>query len=103
MGNNNGGNNGSRKQWPLKSNDFEALKKSANKYSILEDLPEDDPVEIDTLKGRMIKEDRVKEADMTNQQRMEDNNLEEDIMDSEIELEVNVIANEIAGKGSNIL
>ncbi|GKA78680.1 hypothetical protein Tco_0785217 [Tanacetum coccineum] len=84
---------------------YKAMKKSANKYSILEDLPEDDPVEIDTLKGRMEKwkEDRVKEADMSNQQTMEDGNLEEDIVKSENELEENVIANEIAGRGSNIL
>ncbi|GKC58902.1 RNA-directed DNA polymerase, eukaryota, reverse transcriptase zinc-binding domain protein [Tanacetum coccineum] len=91
MENNNGGYNGSRKQWPLQSNEFKAKKKSANKYSILEDLPEDDPVEIDTLKGRMEKwkEDRVKEADMSNQQTMEDGNLEEDIVKSENELEEN--------------
>nr|GEW18270.1 hypothetical protein [Tanacetum cinerariifolium] len=33
-----------RKQWPIKNKEFEAVKKTANKYSILESLPDDDPM-----------------------------------------------------------
>ncbi|GJZ96178.1 RNA-directed DNA polymerase, eukaryota, reverse transcriptase zinc-binding domain protein, partial [Tanacetum coccineum] len=45
---------GNKKQWPLKQNEFKAMKKTANKFSILQSLPDDNPVEINTLKDRMI-------------------------------------------------
>ncbi|GKC73630.1 RNA-directed DNA polymerase, eukaryota, reverse transcriptase zinc-binding domain protein, partial [Tanacetum coccineum] len=47
-------NNATRKQWPINNMEFEAMKKTANKYSILESLPDDDPVEIRILKDGMI-------------------------------------------------
>ncbi|GJR46911.1 hypothetical protein Tco_1315014 [Tanacetum coccineum] len=47
-------NNVARKQWPIKNKEFEAMKNTTNKYSILENLPDDDPVEIRVLKDRMI-------------------------------------------------
>ncbi|GJS17916.1 RNA-directed DNA polymerase, eukaryota, reverse transcriptase zinc-binding domain protein [Tanacetum coccineum] len=45
---------GNKKQWPLKQNEFEAMKKIANKFSILQSLLDDNLVEINTLKDRMI-------------------------------------------------
>ncbi|GJY18324.1 hypothetical protein Tco_0389815 [Tanacetum coccineum] len=45
---------GNKKQWPLKQNEFEAMKKTANKFRILQSLPDDNPVEINTFKDRMI-------------------------------------------------
>ncbi|GJT55893.1 hypothetical protein Tco_0990947 [Tanacetum coccineum] len=50
---NEGNGNDVRKQWPLKK-EFEAMKRTANKFSILETLPDDDPVKIRILKDRMI-------------------------------------------------
>ncbi|GJS99851.1 RNA-directed DNA polymerase, eukaryota, reverse transcriptase zinc-binding domain protein [Tanacetum coccineum] len=42
------------KRWPLKDTEMGELRKSANKYSLLDSLPEDDDQEIRILKDRMI-------------------------------------------------
>ncbi|GKD36245.1 RNA-directed DNA polymerase, eukaryota, reverse transcriptase zinc-binding domain protein [Tanacetum coccineum] len=51
---NSGKNEGNKKQWPLKHNEFEAMKKTANKFTILQILPDDNPMELNTLKDKMI-------------------------------------------------
>ncbi|GJV59382.1 hypothetical protein Tco_1465482 [Tanacetum coccineum] len=42
------------KSWPLKDKEMEELRKSANKYSVLDSLPEDDDQKMRILKYRMI-------------------------------------------------
>ncbi|GJW84566.1 RNA-directed DNA polymerase, eukaryota, reverse transcriptase zinc-binding domain protein [Tanacetum coccineum] len=131
---NEGTSNENRKQWPLQSNDFEAMKKSANKYSVLEDLPKDNHVELKMLKDRMIvgkflnmkfqpsvqevknwskdmieyfknkwEEDRKKESDQNKKQTQKDGEVDKDIIESDSELEENVLANEIEGRGSHMI
>ncbi|GJY96028.1 hypothetical protein Tco_0512389, partial [Tanacetum coccineum] len=89
---NEGNNNDGRKQRLLKNKEFEEMKRTANKFSILETLPDDDLVEIRILKDRMIEKWKDDE-----------DNVVEDIVEEVNELERNVIANEIVGRGSNIL
>ncbi|GJY63014.1 RNA-directed DNA polymerase, eukaryota, reverse transcriptase zinc-binding domain protein [Tanacetum coccineum] len=107
-------------KWELNNKEFQAMKKSANKYSILNSLPEDDLVELDMLKGRMIADQYLNKKvqpskeeiskwslDMVGYFKMKWNEarikgwVEEDILsDNEVE---NVIANEIGGRGNNLV
>ncbi|GJR19679.1 hypothetical protein Tco_0968206 [Tanacetum coccineum] len=68
------------------------MKKSANRYSILNTLPEDDVTKIRILKDRII--EKWKENDDI---------IEEDVIEEVCELEKNVSANEIVGRGKNVL
>lgn len=45
-------NNENKKQWKMNEKDMEALKKSANKYSVLNDIPDDETQDLSMLKGR---------------------------------------------------
>ncbi|GKF84590.1 hypothetical protein Tco_0249488, partial [Tanacetum coccineum] len=89
---------GIKKQCPINNKEFEAMKKTANKYFILESLPEDDPVEIRILKDRMIGKVRDKDNDSSENEEEED-----DIMEELNELEGNVLDNEISGRDNSIL
>nr|GEV37364.1 RNA-directed DNA polymerase, eukaryota, reverse transcriptase zinc-binding domain protein [Tanacetum cinerariifolium] len=108
---------------------FESMEKTANKYSILESLPEDDPVEIRILKDRMIVDqyinkktqpsvqevknwsqymigyfkeqwEKVRDKDKDSSENEEE---EDDIMEELNELEGNVLANEITARDNSIL
>ncbi|GKC10678.1 RNA-directed DNA polymerase, eukaryota, reverse transcriptase zinc-binding domain protein, partial [Tanacetum coccineum] len=112
-------NEGNKGKWELNNKEFQAMKKSANKYSILNSLLEDDPVELDMLKGRMIADQYLNKKvqpskeeiskwslDMVGYFKMKWNEarikgwVEEDILsDNEVE---NVIANEIAKKVKDV-
>nr|GEX26132.1 hypothetical protein [Tanacetum cinerariifolium]GEX28658.1 hypothetical protein [Tanacetum cinerariifolium] len=70
-------NAGNRKQWLLQHKEFEAIKKTINKFSILETIPKDDPMEMNMLKDMMIEEDRKKEAE-ENTQKVDNIGSEED-------------------------
>ncbi|GJW24772.1 RNA-directed DNA polymerase, eukaryota, reverse transcriptase zinc-binding domain protein [Tanacetum coccineum] len=115
-----GNHNAGRKQWPLKSKEFREMKRSANKYSILETLPEDDPMKIRILKDRIIVDQYITKKIQPSVQEIknwsqdmikyfkgkwkkDEENVEEDIVEEVGELERNVIANEIAGRRSNVL
>ncbi|GKD59612.1 hypothetical protein Tco_1297121 [Tanacetum coccineum] len=120
---------GIRKQWLINNKEFEAMKKTANKYSILESLPEDEAVEIRILKDRMIVDqyinkkmqfivqevknwsqdmigyfkeqwEKVRDKDKDLSENDEE---EDDIMEELNELEGNVLANEIIGRDNSIL
>ncbi|GKE07160.1 hypothetical protein Tco_1399178, partial [Tanacetum coccineum] len=104
--NNVGSNNETRKKWSLQKREYEALKKTTNKYSVLETLPDDDQVEINIMKDRMIEkweEDRKKENEKNDQCATEDGSVEDDVLDDENEINENVTANEVKGRGGNIL
>ncbi|GJV32713.1 RNA-directed DNA polymerase, eukaryota, reverse transcriptase zinc-binding domain protein [Tanacetum coccineum] len=49
-----------KEPWSINRKELEAMKKTANKYSILESLPDDDPVEMEILKGRMVVDQYIK-------------------------------------------
>ncbi|GKG23581.1 hypothetical protein Tco_0391617 [Tanacetum coccineum] len=88
------------------------MKRNANKYSILETLPDDDPVELGILKDRMIVDQFIIKKIQPNVQEIKNwsqdmvkyfkekwkddaDNVEEDIVEEVNELERNVNANEI--------
>ncbi|GJY29441.1 RNA-directed DNA polymerase, eukaryota, reverse transcriptase zinc-binding domain protein [Tanacetum coccineum] len=122
-------NNATRKQWPINNMEFEAMKKTANKYSILESLPDDDPVEIRILKDGMIVDQYINKKTQPSVQEAKNwtqdmvgyfkaqwekgrnkdteacNNEEEDddIIEEVNGLGGNVIAYEINGKDNSIL
>ncbi|GJW84489.1 RNA-directed DNA polymerase, eukaryota, reverse transcriptase zinc-binding domain protein [Tanacetum coccineum] len=113
-------NNDGRKQWPLKNKEFEEMKKSANRYSILDTLPEDDVTEIRILKDRIIVDQYITKKIQPSVQEIKnwsqdmikyfkekwkenDDIIEEDVIEEVCELERNVSANEIVGRGKNVL
>ncbi|GJT25191.1 hypothetical protein Tco_0895128 [Tanacetum coccineum] len=103
-----GYNSASIKQWPLHNKEFEAMKNTESKFSILESLPDDNIQEINMLKDRMIinkwEGDRRKEAEENAQKAHKENGcMVEDIMDDVSELNENVVADEIDGRDTNIL
>ena len=51
---NNVGTSSGRKAWNLKEKEAEEMRKTANKYSVLSSLPDDDDQEIRILKDRII-------------------------------------------------
>ncbi|GKD56852.1 hypothetical protein Tco_1290239 [Tanacetum coccineum] len=89
---------GNKKQEYMRKQPEVNKEKTANKYSILESLPDDDHVEIRILKDRMIGKERNKETEACNNEDEED-----DIVEEVNELRGNVIANEINGKDNSIL
>ncbi|GJZ46689.1 RNA-directed DNA polymerase, eukaryota, reverse transcriptase zinc-binding domain protein [Tanacetum coccineum] len=72
-----GYNSASIKQWPLHNKEFEAMKNTESKFSILESLPDDNIQEINMLKDRMIinkwEGDRRKEAEENAQKAHKEN------------------------------
>nr|GEY27163.1 RNA-directed DNA polymerase, eukaryota, reverse transcriptase zinc-binding domain protein [Tanacetum cinerariifolium] len=110
-----GSNNENRKQWLLKNKEFEAMKRTANKFLILGTLPDDDPVEIRRLKDRIIVIQFINKKIQPSVQEIKnwfqdmvkyfiekwkdgDDYVEEDILEEVSELERNVTANEIDGR-----
>nr|GEW53824.1 hypothetical protein [Tanacetum cinerariifolium] len=89
----------SKGKYELNNKEFKAMKKTANKYSILETLPDDDPVELNILKERMVV-DQNKEVKKKMRLEIKDGWKKIFLSDSE---EENVIANEIDGRGSNLV
>ncbi|GJY65994.1 RNA-directed DNA polymerase, eukaryota, reverse transcriptase zinc-binding domain protein [Tanacetum coccineum] len=51
---NDGNNTEVRKQWPLKTKEYNAMKHTSNKYFVIDTLPEDNVIEMTVMKDRMI-------------------------------------------------
>ncbi|GJS95239.1 RNA-directed DNA polymerase, eukaryota, reverse transcriptase zinc-binding domain protein [Tanacetum coccineum] len=65
---------------------IEAMKKTANKYSVLETIPEDNPMDINLMKDIMIEkweEDRRHENERNVLNETEEGNMEDDVLDDE--------------------
>lgn len=64
--NSNAGTSGGRRVWNLKEKEAEEMRKTVNKYSVLNTLPEDDDQELRILKDRIIVDQYLKKKLATN-------------------------------------